>query len=293
MSRSRCDRPASSTTPTARSRGIEIWGSFCDLAMAGGPPHKGALLEPGNEGGDRRAVRSLRRGRRGDLPRHQDGDRPARVSSPRLPAGSASRVRRRDGRLAAARHRHGERRGSPPRRDARTAGVRRTSASRRKSRTSSPSSPRPATTGWATCPRDQQQAIAELFVTMAGESPLIEPDLSSPDSDERAASWPRASLTDPASTGLQRSNHRYPGWLGLECPSVRAAVWMMRALVASNVLSRREGTVLFVPVNPATDPRGVNVAGAVERVYRCAAARGIGPVTESSSAVRNGTGTPG
>ena len=27
----------------------EMWGSFCDLAMAGGPPHKGTLLEPGNE----------------------------------------------------------------------------------------------------------------------------------------------------------------------------------------------------------------------------------------------------
>ena len=25
----------------------EIWDSFCDLAMAGGPPHKGRLLEPG------------------------------------------------------------------------------------------------------------------------------------------------------------------------------------------------------------------------------------------------------
>ncbi len=24
----------------------EIWGSFCHLAMAGGPPHKGKLLEP-------------------------------------------------------------------------------------------------------------------------------------------------------------------------------------------------------------------------------------------------------
>src|SRR5262245_60874606 len=24
----------------------EIWGSFCDLALAGGPPHKGRLLEP-------------------------------------------------------------------------------------------------------------------------------------------------------------------------------------------------------------------------------------------------------
>ena len=25
----------------------QIWGSFCDLAMAGGPPHKGRLLGPG------------------------------------------------------------------------------------------------------------------------------------------------------------------------------------------------------------------------------------------------------
>src|SRR4029453_14360386 len=25
----------------------EIWGSFCDLAMAGGPPHRGSLLGPG------------------------------------------------------------------------------------------------------------------------------------------------------------------------------------------------------------------------------------------------------
>ena len=27
----------------------EMWGSFCDLAMAGGPPHKGMLLEPGTD----------------------------------------------------------------------------------------------------------------------------------------------------------------------------------------------------------------------------------------------------
>jgi len=27
----------------------QIWGSFCDLAMAGGPPHKGTLLEPGTQ----------------------------------------------------------------------------------------------------------------------------------------------------------------------------------------------------------------------------------------------------
>ena len=33
---------------------------------------------------------------------------------------------------------------------------------------------------------------------------------------------------------------------------------MMRALVASNVLSRREGTTLFVPVNSVTDPTGTS-----------------------------------
>ena len=27
----------------------DIWETFCDLAMAGGPPHKGALLEPGSQ----------------------------------------------------------------------------------------------------------------------------------------------------------------------------------------------------------------------------------------------------
>ena len=27
----------------------QIWGSFCDLAMAGGPPHRGRLLEPGSK----------------------------------------------------------------------------------------------------------------------------------------------------------------------------------------------------------------------------------------------------
>ena len=36
----------------------EMWATFCDLAMAGGPPHKGTLLEPGSRGEiDANAVR--------------------------------------------------------------------------------------------------------------------------------------------------------------------------------------------------------------------------------------------
>ena len=50
---------------------------------------------------------------------------------------------------------------------------------------------------------------------------------------------------------------------------------MMRAMVVNNVLSRREGTTLFVPVNPASDPGGVIVARTVMVVHRLAAIRGV------------------
>jgi hypothetical protein len=50
---------------------------------------------------------------------------------------------------------------------------------------------------------------------------------------------------------------------------------MMRALVAGNVLSRREGTVLYVPVNATLDPGGERVAAAVAHVFRCARARSV------------------
>jgi hypothetical protein len=50
---------------------------------------------------------------------------------------------------------------------------------------------------------------------------------------------------------------------------------MMRALVASNVLSRREGTVLFVPVNRAADPHGDVVSSAMAHVYQSASVRGF------------------
>ena len=49
---------------------------------------------------------------------------------------------------------------------------------------------------------------------------------------------------------------------------MRTAIGMMRALVASNILSRREGTVLFVPVNPRTDPTGEIVTGTLTRIGR-------------------------
>jgi hypothetical protein len=75
--------------------------------------------------------------------------------------------------------------------------------------------------------------------------------------------------------GLSRAQSRYTDWLGVDCQSVRLAVWMMRIVVVSNVLSRREGTVLFVPVNPAVDPDGARVADTVVRAHRLALAKGV------------------
>ena len=92
--------------------------------------------------------------------------------------------------------------------------------------------------------RAQKSAIAELFARMSASSPLIEP--------------------------AERD-----GWRDVPCPSVKAAVWMMRAMVANNVLSRREETRLFVPNNPVSDPNGVIVARTVMSVHRLAAMRGL------------------
>ena len=75
-------------------------------------------------------------------------------------------------------------------------------------------------------------------------------------------------------TGLQAAG-RSGAWLGLECPGVRAAVWMMRMMVTVNVLSRREGAVLFVPLHPAVDSDGEIVVSSLALVHRLARAKGI------------------
>jgi len=253
----------------------QMWGSFCDLAMAGGPPHKGMLLEPGTEadidadyGRYDEVVDEICRGIRMVTGlRSYMSPTPGWVSVTCLGDGMAAWL-------------------------VRAIVMENVAARRRGAILELPAAPHfrlekeiknVITVIAKTChywlghmPHEQQQAVAELFVAMAGESPLIEPDLSSPvapdDGRGLAASVAKLIQRD---TGLRSSNHHYAAWLGIECTTVRSAVWMMRALVATNVLSRREGTVLFVPLNAVTDPRGTIVASAVQQVYRCASARGI------------------
>jgi len=259
--------------PDGRVAWDEMWGSFCDLAMAGGPPHKGALLGPG---------------RAADI--DADFDRYDEAADEicrgiRLVTGLRAYVSPNPGWV----------RVSCPG-DAmagwllRAITMENVAARRQGSMLDLPAAPQfrlereiknVITVTAKTChywvghiPRDQQQAIAEMLQRMEAETALVEP---APLDSEAAPHTLAATLagTIQRHTGLRRAGLDYPGWLGLDAESVRSAVWMMRALVASNVLARREGTVLFVPVDPVTDPEGRRVAAAVARVRRFASARGV------------------
>jgi hypothetical protein len=255
----------------------QIWGSFCDLAMAGGPPHKGTLLEPGRES---------------DIDAHFDRyDEVADEISRgiRMAAGLRAYPAPTPGWVAVT-----------CAGDAmagwlvRAIVMENVAARCRGSVLELPAAPHfrlekeiknVVTVTAKTChywvghmPPDQQRAVAELLAALAGERPLIEPAWPGAGGHRRARELvPRITSLIHGDTGLRPSPRRYAGWLGLECPDVRSAVWMMRALVTTNVLSRREDAILFVPVNAATDPDGTRVASAVAHVHRCLLARVLAP----------------
>jgi len=256
----------------------QIWGSFCDLAMAGGPPHKGRLLEPGRvvdiEAQPERyeeVAEEICRGVRmaADLDAEPSPIpgwvRVLGLSHGNNHAMSGWLLRAIVMENVAARS-HGKTLDLPAaphfRLDKEIKNV--------------------VTVIAKTChywlghmPGSQQLAIGELFAEMAAESPLLEPahasDGTRPGDHDRT--WVNASEAIRNKSAFPVSKQRYFGWIGVEYPTVKAAIWMMRGLVASNVLARREGTVLFLPVNPISDPNGELVAERLFTVHGLAAAK--------------------
>ena len=254
----------------------QMWGSFCDLAMAGGPPHKGTLLEPGlqtavEDQPDRykEVTTEICRGVTmvTDLPA-EVSPTPGWVTVDCYSEGMAQWLLRAitmENVAARADRRALELPAAPSfRLEKEIKNV--------------------ITVIAKTChywlghmSREQKVEIACLFAALSDESPLIEP-LFTGDGRRSAADAPlfaSVAADIERQTGLRRSRHEYAGWMGVECPSVRAAVWMMRALVVNNVLARREETVLFVPVNPELDPDGQVVVTTLARVHALAAAKGV------------------
>jgi sirohydrochlorin cobaltochelatase len=254
----------------------DIWVTFCDLAMAGGPPHKGTLLEPGSQAEIeaapdryRQVVEEICRGvamvtglaaypsqipgwvsvefaNLGTAEWLLRAITMENVSVRRenmvlhLPAGPAYRVEKEVKNVitAIAKISHYWLGHMQP---------------------------------------SRRRAIARLFAEMESLSPLIQPALSGhgfqAETHQRLCGKMSEAILQR--TGLRSSNHQCAGWLGVECPNVHAAIWMMRAFVACNVLSRREGTAVFVPVNPSRDPGGEIVARLVSQIHHFAAAQGV------------------
>lgn len=241
----------------------EIWGSFCNLAMAGGPPHKGSLLEPGTAEAIaaepekyRAVVEEICRGIGMVTDLRAEEARPGWVRAACPDADMAGWL-------------------------ARAIVMENVSARCDGAWLELPSGPgyrvekeiKNVITSVAKTyhyrtehmwPK-QEREIAALFAAMAGERPLVQAGEGGAEARGRLAE------RIVAATGLAATGHGYRGWLGLECGEVGAAIWMMRALVASNVMARREGTALFVPAGAGEDGHWARVA----EVYRIAVARGV------------------
>jgi sirohydrochlorin cobaltochelatase len=249
----------------------EIWGSFCDLAMAGGPPHKGSLLEPGRPADI------------GDQP-----DRYAEVAEEICrgvmmttlldtnvsPVRGWVRVSCLSDAMAGWLLRAIVMENVAARAEGMALDLPAAPHFRLEKEIKNVVTVIAKTSHYwlEHMPRAQQRGIASLFARLAKESPLVGPAATGAANEGDASALSAAIHRD---TALQTSSHSYAGWLGVDCRSVRSAIWMMRALVAGNVLARREATTLFVPVNHGTDPGGVKVARAFARAHRLGTARDI------------------
>lgn len=253
----------------------EMWATFCDLAMAGGPPHKGALLEPASRSAVEAAperyqqvVDEICRG----VTMVTDLGASASATPGWIQVDCFSEA------MAGWLLRAIVMENVSARTDGLTLALPAGPEFRLEKEIKNVVTVIAKTchywTGHMWLP--QRRRIAALLAAMNESTPLVAPALATdgvPSGHD--AAFDRLASAIAGHTGLATSAQRYVGWLGIECPSVPAAVWMMRLLVAANVLTRREGTALFVPVNPDTDPDGARIATAVARVHRFAAANGV------------------
>lgn len=262
--------------PDGRVAWDEIWDHFCDLAMAGGPPHRGRLLEPaakadidGEPGRYGQVVEELCRGVEMVTGLAAEGSPVAGWIHVDCPStGMAGWLVRAINMENVAAHADGMVLHLP-------AGPGFRLGKEIKNVVTSIAKTCHYWLGHTSVA--QHRAIADLFSVMEAESPLIQAPF--PTCEGGTAGWEalreRIAGEINAQTHLQATGREYHGWIGIDCLSVQAAVWMMRVMVASNVLCRREATSIYVPVNPSTDRDGDRVAGRLARVYGLAVDRGV------------------
>ncbi|MFO0905537.1 MAG: hypothetical protein U0939_21180 [Pirellulales bacterium] len=112
-------------------------------------------------------------------------------------------------------------------------------------------------------PEDQPTGDAPSLV----EPPLPHELAEMKDQYEQAASLLQQRIEE--STGLTTQLGEAPGWVGIGCESEETAVWLLRAVAVENILVRRETATLFVPVDfRAGEDAVAATAAAVARAHR-------------------------
>lgn len=249
----------------------EMWGSFCDLAMAGGPPHRGKLLEPTSKaeidakpGRYRQVTDELRRGiemvtglaaEPSSVSGWIDVDCPSRSM-----AGWLVRAINMENVSA---HSDGMVLHLPAGPDFRL---------EKEIKNVITSIAKTSHYWLGHTSVAQHRAIADLFEIMESESPLIQAPFATQDIRGPVFDSLRDKIADGIHSlcGLEATGREYHGWLGVNCKDVPFAIRMMRAMLVSNVLCRREGESIYVPVDPSTDPTGDRIVRLFPRACRVA-----------------------
>jgi sirohydrochlorin cobaltochelatase len=247
--------------PDGRVAWSQIWTTFCDLALAGGPPHRGKLLEPVSEaevaaepGRYLDVVRELDRaiGLTTGLP-VIDGHAPGWVGVKCESAAEAAWLQ-----FAVT--------------------AENVSARRKHSVLQLPAGP---------SFREEKEtknvvvALAKAYHYWDGHLTAAQQSLAG----ERV--WEPATPTEAAATpteydeavaevenglraaGLAAMPRRYVGWVGFQTSGEEEAVWLLRAVLVNQVLARREDRVLYLPVGatPSTD-QAARVAWTIGQAWR-------------------------
>jgi hypothetical protein len=254
----------------------EVWGSFCDLAMAGGPPHKGVLLEPGSPSNilalpeQYEAVTSeICRGI--DLVTGlaaQPSPYPGWISVDCTSTGQAGWL-------------------------ARAIVMENVAVAVEGMVLYLPAGPyyrlekeikNVVTVTAKTChywfghtSLEQRRAITNLLAELETRCPLIQPVFPCADSAPLmdAALYNGLVAATRGSTRLRCAARDHRDWFGLELREIPTAIWLMRALIVSNVLARREDNVVFAAVNQVADPGAKALAQRIISAYQYGAAQNI------------------
>ncbi len=250
----------------------DMWGSFCDLAMAGGPPHRGTLLEPGTLADieampDQNTAVMKEIGRGIGLVTGMYVE-PSPVSGWIVTHCSSSAMASWLARAVTMENVWAHSEGN-------TLCLPASPAYRieKEIKNVITSVAKTAHYWFEHIPAQQQVAIGDLLDRMEDEALLLQPDPRvSSNSETMKAHGAALSAGLLQRLGIRSTPRRCGRWLGLGVEDVAVAITMMRLLVVGNVLARREGAVVFVPLNASTDPSGEATVARIVTAYASATA---------------------